>query len=1709
MNALTNNTVNIKSKLANLSPEQKAALLAKMQVKQNKEAEFQDLVSWFHSQADNSAQRTAISCNEQTLSYQQLNQQANRLANYLVLKGVQAEQCVAICMERSCDLLVAILAVLKSGAAYLPLDPHSPKERLTTIIDDAQAPFVLTQHNYEQMFSDSSSDVCVLDTGYVQSYLAEMCHANLAIKPKSSDLAYVIYTSGSTGTPKGVMVEHGNVARLMSTSQPLFNFKQEDVWTLFHSYAFDFSVWEIWGALLFGGELVVVPYVTSRSPEAFSDLLIEKGVTVLNQTPTAFSSVQKVMLSKSQTHQLRYVIFGGEALEPKSLQAWFEQYGQSTKLINMYGITETTVHVTYKEISQADIDGKVSNIGKPIPDLSHYILDDKQRKVPTGTVGELYVGGPGVTRGYLNRSQLTDERFITPSFSTIQGKLYRSGDLVKQLANGELEYVGRADNQVKLRGFRIELGEINSKIADLDDISDVITVLKSNTDDKQLVSYVILAEGHSSQWKQTLHSHLLHVLPEYMVPAAVVSCLALPTNINGKIDHAQLPVPQPDDYWQKQFVSPTNEVESKLCRVLANLFKLEQVGIEDNFFALGGDSLKTVNLVASAAEYGLYFDVADIFEAPTVAALAKRTKTHKNQENEQFVGPFELISEADREQLPSNVVTAYPMSRLQHGMVYHNQASVDNSVFHNILNQTFEGSIDFVAMKEAFARVMARHDILRTAFDLEQFEQPLQLVYDNVDVPIVMRDISDLAEHEQQQTIAQALKEQQQQRFDLSLAPLFRCEILQLDENKWELIWVEHHAILDGWSVASFMTQITNEYSAILAGKSYQIEVPEGYYRQFINMEQKALSNPKSQQFWDAYLADSKLTQLPLRPNHESARGPLKTMVPSKLFAELKALAATMNVPLKSLFLAAYSKTLSTFANEQDITFGLTSHGRPDNLDSRYLLGLYVTTLPLRMKIEQQSWQSLIKDVHAQEMRVWQQRHYPLSEMMQGRDNQTIFDTSFTFNNFNIVDEAQELDLKGTRDRKAQEIDDFPLSVGFIVKSLQDNVCELGVSFNPDLYNSMFAQQIQQYLLLSLQAMAEDCQQLATILSTQDDAIIAQLQGEEITQPNTPVFLALFERAVLSYGQLNAITDGDEHISYEVLEKKANQLAHYLIQQRNIKVGDRVGLLLSRSLDMAVAILAVMKAGAAYVPIDPQAPQERNLMIMQDAGLAILLTQSQFESSALAQNINSLVMDTLESELALTPTTSVSCCVSEQDLAYLMYTSGSTGTPKAVMVSHGNLAAYLDSAQSLYSVTYTDRVLQFSTFGFDIFVEEFFCALSQGANLIFRDNDIMDADKKFWHFMATQKITIASLPTAFWHLLVDQLEHTPNSNLRLLITGGEKMSEQRLARWQQHMNKEVQLFNTYGPTEATVIATAKEVSQLDCMEQAVPLGKALDNTGVMVYDAFGNPVPSHVVGEIYIYGPSVAKGYWQRDDLTAKAFVNIEVDGVSYPAFKTGDFAYINEHGELIFAGRSDDQVKIRGYRVEPQEIQQCVQSIDGVESALINVAKRDNNNQLQAFVKGDSNVQLTDIKVKLAAKLPEYMVPTLWANIEQWPLTLNGKIDTKALPDALPINANGATDIEKNEMEQSLADIWGALLEIDTGSISPASNFFDLGGHSLLMTRLLTQIQSKLGCELQLNELLQHGSLQAMAKLISDDLSLNNLSELKNNDELVQEMEW
>ncbi len=1612
------------------------------------------LHEWFAAQAARTPDRLAVD----DMTYRELDERSLRLARALRARGVGPETRVGLLLERSPEMIVAILGVLRAGGAYVPLDPNDPEARIEAIKRDSGMSLLLTSIDLED------AD-------------AELPHVD------ARNAAYVIYTSGSTGQPRGVVVAHENVTRLMKSTETWFDFDENDVWTLFHSFAFDFSVWEMWGALLYGGRVIVVPHLVSRSPEAFYQLLVDEKVTVLSQTPSAFRALIGVD-AQAQTLALRYVIFGGEALDPAMLRPWIEKHGdEHPQLINMYGITETTVHVTWRRITRADVDGSGSVIGERIPDLTLYVLDANLEPVPEGVTGELHVGGAGLARGYLGRPAMTAQRFIADPYSGTPGaRLYRTGDLARW-RNGELEYFGRCDDQVKVRGFRIEPGEIESTLRQHDGVRECVVIVREDAPgQKRLIAYYIPSRENADP--AALRAWCEERLPTHMVPAGYVAVAEWPRTRNDKLDRARLPLPDAGAAAKHAYVPPRNDAERVIAAVWSRVLGVRDVGADDDFFALGGDSILTLEVLSQLRKRGLTSSVAQLYQHPRLADLAAVVEASA-QTQTAGVAPFALISDADRALLPEGVVDAYPLTQLQAGMLYEEQMNPDRAVYHDIFDFHLRMPLDETAWLNVLQDLVDRNATLRTGFDLARFSEPLQIVHASAPVACTFDDLSALPNEEQEERISAWIEEERHRRFAYDVPPLLRFHLVRRSAETTQVIFGFHHGILDGWSVASMDTQLLLAYLGELKLRpAMQIEAPAARCADFVALEREALASEESRRFWRDQIAELPSSRLVRRPDAPNGARRITTRpVPltEEMSAGLEELAENAGVPLKSVLLAAHLRVLGVLTGQSKVVSGFVTNGRPEGPGGDRVLGLFLNTLPLRLELGEGTYADLVKRTFEAERRLLPHRRFPMAAVRRMAGGRTLFDATFNFNHFHVYDEIMQttgLDLLG---HQVLEETDFPFLVAFS-RFPGASCVDLSLIYDESELSPEQVETIAGYYTRCLETMAtrpEVAFRTHTLLSPEELALLDDWGGgkERYDTPEGLMHL-WFEQKVEQFADRIALRGDGISVTYRELDERANRLAHHL---RDAGIGPEVfvGLCTDRCVDMVVAILGILKAGGAYIPLDPAYPAERLKIIIEDSQVPIVVTQMAHEENLKLSGARLVVLDREADAIATRPSTRVELPVEPDRTMYIMYTSGSTGKPKGCVVTHRHVVRLMHAMKPLYDLNENDVWSLLHSYGFDFAVWELWGALLYGACAVVVPYTASRIPEELFELISSEGVTIFnSTPLAFYRLM--GVDDGRPLKLRYIIFAGESIDIPRMQAWFDRRGyDEPLLVNMYGITETTVHLTYRPLRPADSLEPASYIGRTIGDMKAFVLDDAMQLVPVGVTGEIYIGGPGVTGGYLRRPETTAQRFVMREGERL----YRTGDLARWLPTGEMEYQGRIDHQIKIRGHRIELGEVENMLRS-SGVLRDVAVLSPSGENLVAYCVPLEGHNPTPAELRQFCEKRLADYMVPTAYVMLDALPITSNGKLDRKALPspdaDALPQQIYVAP---RNEVEEQLCAFWEQLLGVKPVGIR--HNFFQIGGDSLHAVQLMARVRDRFDVEIPLRSLFQESTVEKLAEAI------------------------
>jgi amino acid adenylation domain-containing protein len=1663
----------------------------------------QSLPQLFEEQVARTPERIALSFENQQITYAQLNQRANQLARLLRRKGIVADSIVAICTERSPEMVTAILATLKAGAAYVPLDPAYPQERLAFMLADSRARVLLTQQRLVAALPAHQAEVICLDTD-LETVALESTE-NLDTNISGSNLAYVIYTSGSTGQPKGVLISHASIVNHMLWMAGEFPLTETDCVLQKTPFSFDASVWEFYAPLLSGARLVLARPGGHQDSRYLLEVIRGERVTVLQLVP----SLLRMLLDEKDVEtceSLRRVYCGGEALTPDLVERFYRRMSGAV-LHNLYGPTEATIDTTFW-ICPRERALEVVPIGRPVANTQVYIVNSRLQPVATGIFGELCIGGVALARGYLNRPELTAEKFVPDPFGRqAGGRLYRTGDLARFMPDGDIEFAGRIDQQVKIRGFLIEPGDVEAALLQHPALRETVVVAREDaTGGKRLVAYYVPAPGETASIDE-LRRFLKTKLPEYMVPHAFISLEAMPLTPNGKVDRRALPdIGSERPELEEAYVAPRTDHEEVLAAIWAQVLGVEEVGVNDNFFALGGDSIRSVRVVSLAKERGLNCTVQQLFEHQTVQALARILTTSEAEVSlsELQTEPFSLISADERGRLPEDVVDAYPLTKLQAGMLYHMELTHDAPVYHNVSSWHLRAHYDREALQEAVQRVVVRHPILRTSFDLVSFSEPLQLVHRTAYLACGAEDLRHLSETEQRQVIDAYMKDESHNRFDLANPPLLRLYAHRRTDDTFQFTLTEFHPIFDGWSLTSTLTEIFENYFAIVENQPLPEAPPTAVtFRDYVMLERKTLESAEAKRYWDEKLQDATPLELPRWRELNLNPGERRfTQESYRLTADvtegLKRLARLAAVPLKNVLMAAHLKALSVINGQQDIVTGMSYHGRPEDRDGDQVRGLFINTVPFRLKLGGGNWVELVKQTFEAERELMPFKRYPLATMQKTWGRKALLETSFNFVHFHSVKNLfQSGKLQMASGDLGLESTSFTLDVAFI---LRPTTFELNLVLGRDRLAICDEQidAIRECFMRTLAEMAADPlaqHRSRCLIATEDQRRIIEEWNDTATDfPVDKTIHQIFETQAAQTPERVALTFAAAHLTYRELNERANRLAHYLRAQ-GIGPESRVGILLERSPEMVISLLATLKAGAAYVPLDPAYPKDRLAFMLADAQVPLLLTQRSLSAMLPAHSARTVCLDEEQEIISRESAENPVCRVSGENLAYVIYTSGSTGKPKGAMNTHRAILNRLLWMQDAYGLNETDSVLQKTPFSFDVSVWEFFWPLMTGARLVVARPGGHQDSAYLVDLIAEQKVTTLHFVPSMLQIFLEELELDRCESLKRVICSGEALPFELQERFFERMQAE--LHNLYGPTEAAV-----DVTYWQCAphgeRRIVPIGRPIANTQIYLLDENLHPAPVGVAGELFIGGVNLARGYHHRPGLTAEKFIpNPYGSQPGARLYRTGDLARYLPDGRIEFLGRLDHQVKVRGFRIELGEIELAIEKHESVHECVTLVREDESGQkQLVAYIKStpENAPTIGEFRSFLKDSLPEHMIPTSFITLDAMPLTPNGKIDRQALPAPSRVRPNLAVAYvdPKTEIERDIAAVWREVLEIEIVGLH--DNFFDLGGDSIRILRVLNKLQTTFGEKLSMPQMFEFPTISLLAAHLSrSDDDANN----------------
>ncbi len=1669
----------------------------------------------FELQAEKAPDAVAVICGDEQVTYQKLNRRANQLAHHLLNCGVKADSLVGVCLERSWEMVAALLGILKAGAAFVPLDPAYPLDRLAGMAQDSRLPILITQNNLlglcngfaSAAAANGENRACKIISLDGQEF-APVCsdETNPENSTAPGNLAYVIFTSGSTGKPKGVLIEHRSLVNHLHWRQQTFPVGREDRFLQKANLSFDIAVWEILNPILFGAQLVLARTEAQKDPRDLVRLMKERSVTTAHFGPAL---LQRVVDEPEFTKctSLRRIFCGGEPLPGELQKRFFARC--NAELISQYGPTEATVDVTWCRCDRAN-PPPVAPIGRPIANTRIYILDQQQRPTPIGVTGELHIGGVALARGYLNQPDLTAEKFIADPFDAGPGaRLYKTGDLCRYRADGNIEFLGRLDQQVKIRGYRTEPGEIEICLGAHPEVAACAVVAQDQEGmDKVLVAFVV-SRNSAGISPELLRSWLRRKLPDHMIPTSFRTVPKLPLNSSAKVDRKALEKLEAGEMASAtEYLAPRNEREQKLVEIWESALNRKGIGVRDDFFDLGGHSLLGVAICSRLnAVFRIEASLRWIFEHPTIEGLAAAWPDPGSG--------ADLRTPQPQATPPSRSLSLSP-GQLQ--LWFLDQLEPRLSVYILPLLLRLRGPLNVPALRRSLTALVQRHESLRTIFPTEN-HLPLAHVLPGTEVPLKIMTLGTTdpnGEWEARRLAGEFVREP----FNLATGPVFRAGLVRLDSDNHILALAMHHISSDGWSLEVMQRDLAGCYRRVLHGHEPDWAPLPLQYADFVDWQHRQLTEGKLARqlgYWRQQLAGvpSRL-ELPAdfpRSARQAHRGAIQSGALSPaLTQDLKQLAQTYHATLFLVVLGAFEVLLQRLSGQDEFVLGTPANGRL-LMETQEMVGFFVNTLPLRADLTgEPTFLELLHRCREIFMRATENQgvsfHQIVTELQTKRDPSRTPLFQVFINHMSYARQPGLFEGLETQEIKPATVDaKFDLTLYF---EERDGQLQMELVYDRSLFHADRIKKMARQFESLLEQVAGNpaCRIGQYSLATPAAPDVMADSPVPVPAPWTGNLADRFREQAGRTPNAEAIVLAEQSLTYGELNYRSDQLAQHL-QKLGVGPEVMVGLCLERSLEVVVALLAVLKAGGAVVLIEPDLPKERIEYILVDTQMPWLLTQSSLLAGLSATGVRMLCLDKPFPPHSDTGSSIARDSeVKPETLAFVFYTSGSTGRPKGVLISQESYLNYAGPAIAFWQLTPSDRTLQFARFGFDVSIDQILTPLLVGATVVMRDSEIWDP-ARFTEVIRKYRLTTVHLPSAYWQKWVESLGDDaagqPLGQLRLIQVGGDVMSVAAVRRWRELKISGVRLLNRYGPTETTMFCTACEVSAeppSDGGDGRIPIGRPVGHRTVHVLDAHQNPVPAGATGEIYIGGATVACGYLNQAELNAERFIP---DPFSLNAearlYRTGDLGRWRSDGNLDFHGRADYQVKIRGYRIELGEIEAVLGNHPGVATCAVVVRQRnDGDKMLMAHVAGRSGslISSESLRTWLGEKLPDYMIPSQFVRHLALPLNANGKVDRKVLEkieeEQLPAAAEYVAP--RNEREENLAIIWRSILRHER--VGVRDNFFELGGHSLLAVVICSKIKEQLGVEVPLRWIFEHPTIERLANRLAAPVESSSITSVE-----------
>lgn len=1607
----------------------------------------------FHQQVMKSPDGIAAAFEGSNITYRELDEKSNQLARLLMDSGVGEKKVVALIIPRSIEMVISIMGILKAGAVCLPIDVRYPEERVKVMLEDSGTGFIVSLNQNEPMvgfigkcIQYNNQQLCMYSTDPVD------------MEYQVTNPAYLIYTSGSEGRPKGVMLSHKGINNHIFTKIRELEMNAADILCHNLSISFVASIWKVFAPLFLGARLVIYPEQVMMDPMEFFKRVDHDEVTLIEVVPSVLNTYMELINSdekKAALEKLRTIILTGEQIPVELINKFYRKY--KIGLINAYGQSECSDDTLHYKIPY-NTDTTVVPIGRPSNNTKVYILSEDGQVQPIGVRGELYISGEGLADGYLNRDELTKQKFLQNPF--IPGKrMYRTGDYAKWRSDGNVEYLGRVDRQVKVRGFRIEVAEIELRLLKHEAIRDtVVSVHKDSSQNNILCAYIVLKKDIE---ENQLRHYLEQQLPEYMIPSHFIRMDSLPVSPNGKVNRKALPDPAEIMNSWTQYVAPETELEKRLVSIYAEVLNTDKIGITDNFFNRGGNSLVATKLISKLhKEMQVGISLSEIFKRPTIKAMCELIGNMAQHDYTRI----EFTEKREYYQVSSSQKRLFIINQIEGSSVKYN---MPNAII-------LEGKLDRERFDISFKSLLQRHEILRTSFDLIDGE-PIQKVHESVDFEI---DYIDSDEDSMDKLVDEFVRP-----FDLGKAPLIRVRLIRISEERHLLVYDMHHIVSDGVSIGI----ILRDFSALYQGKELpNLEIQYKDFSTWQNRLFQSSSFKKQEEYWmDIFKGQIPVLNLPMdyqRPAKQRFMGETVFFeLGSKETRGLRKIAHETGTTMYMLLLSILNVLLSKYSGQEDIVVGSPIAGRK-HADLEDLVGVFINILAMRNYVNNSaSFLNLLTDVKENSLKAYENQEYPFEELIEklnikrdmGRN--PLFDVLFALhNNRNENYKLDELDI--IQYKSKFNVARYDITLDAIESG--DEI-EFSLEYCKSLFKKDRMERFAQHFRAIVFEVCKDpdikLSNLSMLSQKEKLEILGDFNSTNAEYHRDKTVHELFEEQVLKSPNSVAVVCNGDTLSYKTLNERANRIAH-MLRNKGVLLGSIVAIILQRSTDMISAIMGVLKAGGAYLPIDPEYPLDRINYTLDDSGTQVIISHKQLALSFCTDREFIYIEDIDEYTQVLPNIQNVN---RPEDLAYLIYTSGSTGMPKGVMIEHRAVSNFITGITNVIEFSSDRTILVLTTISFDIFVLETILPLVKGLKIVIADERQQKDPKLLGEVIVSNKVDmLQATPSRIQMLIEDEGNEKILQNIKVLMIGGEAFPHGLLDKLRNTFKGDI--YNMYGPTETTVWSTVKNLSDTD----KITIGSPISNTRVYILDKYNNLQPIGCPGELYIAGDGLARGYYNRDSLTEERFLP-DPFYTEERMYKTGDLARWLPDGDIEFIGRADQQIKIRGYRIEPGEIESHLKEYLNIPEVLVDKRETQGNAYLCAYMISDKELNITQIRDYLSKKLPYYMVPQYFIQMDKLPLTPNGKVDRKALPEP-DTNVYVGTEFvaPESDMEKNITKVWQGVLRVEKIGIN--DNFFDLGGNSILLVNMHRQLEKLYPGSVDITDIFGYPTISKIADLIN-----------------------